>query len=146
MFAKKSQIKDMITKKVNDAVEEERVKNIKALMDLEERLRGEFEIILQSKESDIEILELRCKDLEDQNKEAIDVYYFSWDLISRVASSANKAELYYDRLEKAMGGILQSVRTLGKEAIQNKQLLFEKDTEHRKKLRLNNGDLKKQLS
>lgn len=145
MFAKKSQIKDVITQKVKKALEEKEKEYIKNMLELEDRLRGEFEIINQSKDSEIELLLLKNKELEDFVKEAREVYYFCWDIISRTASSANKGELYYERLEKAMGGILQSVRILGKEALDNKQLLISKDAENRKKLRLN-GDLKKQIS
>jgi glucan-binding YG repeat protein len=144
MFAKKKQLKELITEKITKALEDQKKEYDKKMSDLEDRVRGECELIIQSKEADIELLTIKLKDADERVKEAEETYYFCWELVSKTASSSNKAELYYGKLEKAMSGILQSIRIFGKEIEDNKQLMINRDADNRKKLRLN-GDLKKQI-
>jgi glucan-binding YG repeat protein len=142
MFAKKKQLKELITEKITKALEDQKKEYDKKMSDLEDRIRGECELIIQSKEADIELLTIKLRDADEKAKEAEEVYYECWDLISRTSSQANKAELYYSKVEKSMGNILQSIRILGSEIENNKVSLIKNDGGFRKKLGLN-GDLKK---
>jgi len=134
--ANKKQLKELIIKQVNEALKKQQKQHDAEMLDLEDRVRGECELSLQAKDAELELMAIKVKDAEEMKKDALDVYYMCHEMINKGYASACKHELYSEKMEKAIGSILQSVRQVSQEMEDNKKLLTDNDEKFRKKLKL----------
>lgn len=136
MFAKKSTIKEAILR----AREEEKAHwatiHQQKMRDLEDRLRGEFEVLLKEKEAEVEIRTRELSDARNFIKDAEEVYLYCWDKVKKTEQIGTALEMHSERIKKYMGYIHQSIHCIVDETQKNKNDMLSNDETNRKKLKM----------
>lgn len=137
MFAKKSDLKDRIVKAILTDRSRQKAVFDREKKELEDRLRGEFELILQAKEAQISLLQTDLESNEKFVKDVEDIYAFVWDLINKNTKIANYFVLQKEKMEKHFGYIFQSLGTTVDEIETLRRTMLDKDPINRERLKYN---------
>jgi len=146
IFAKKSQLRELVVQAVLKDRKDQSAKHIAALHALEDRLNGEAELKIQTLQAKIELLQQEVSNNKKFMSDVEEAYAFCWDMINKNDEVAGYFSNAKDKVEKHFGYIFQAIKSAGDKAINNKQQMIDKDQIIRDKLRYNSRTETKQVT